>query len=296
MHPRRSRLPRSHWQRHVARLDPETDYEEIYRVLVAHEFPWDVHQAMSFAFFRTYAVPSIGRLLDETGELVRDSQKRYDDTVLLLDEPVRSGLHSEPGLRAIRRVNQMHGAYAISGDDMRYVLSTFVVMPKRWLDDYGWRTMSPVEVQASVRYYRELGALMGIRDVPETYEAFEELLTGYEAEHFGYDEGGRRVADATMQLFTGFYPPVLRRPVELFSRSLMDDPLLAAFGYPRPPAVVRRLARAALRARGRVEAVLPARRTPRHSPDMPTVRSYPHGYEIESLGTFPRGCPRPGAT
>ena len=25
-------LPRTHWQRHVARLDPETDYEEIYRV------------------------------------------------------------------------------------------------------------------------------------------------------------------------------------------------------------------------------------------------------------------------
>ena len=39
-------------------------------------------------------------------------------------------------------MNQMHGAYAISNDDMRYVLSTFVVIPMRWLDRFGWRPMS----------------------------------------------------------------------------------------------------------------------------------------------------------
>ena len=54
-----------------------------------------MNQALSFALFRTYAVPSIGRLLDETGEFARDTQKRYDDTGLLLDEPCRAGLHSE---------------------------------------------------------------------------------------------------------------------------------------------------------------------------------------------------------
>ena len=87
-------LRRTHWQRQICRLDPERDFEEIYRIVLAHEFPWDMNQALSFALFRTYAVPSIGRLLDETGEFARDTQKRYDDTVLLLDEPARIGLHS----------------------------------------------------------------------------------------------------------------------------------------------------------------------------------------------------------
>ncbi len=82
-------LARTHWQRHIARLDPETDYEEIYRVITTLEFPWDMNQSLSFALFRTYAVPSIGRLLDETGEFARDTQRRYDDTGLLLDEPSR---------------------------------------------------------------------------------------------------------------------------------------------------------------------------------------------------------------
>jgi hypothetical protein len=286
-------LPRTHWQRHIARLDPETDFEEIYRILAAHEFPWDLNQSLSFALFRTYAVPSIGRLLAETGELERRTQKRYDDTVLLLDEPLNSGLDSEAGRRAVRRINQMHGAYDIDPSDMRYVLSTFVVVPKRWLDDYGWRPLSAVEVRASVRYYQELGRLMGIRDVPTTYAGFEELMDGYERQHFGYDEGGRRVADATMRLMVGFYPAVLSRPVELFSRALMDEPLLAAFGFRRPPRPVVRAARAGLRARGRIESLLPARRLPLRSADQPRIRSYPDGYRLESLGTFPRGCPVP---
>jgi hypothetical protein len=286
-------LPRTHWQRHIARLDPETDFEEIYRILVAHEFPWDLHQSLSFALFRTYAVPSIGRLLAETGELERRTQKRYDDTVLLLDEPLRSGLHSDPGRRAVRRINQMHGAYDIDPADMRYVLSTFVVVPKRWLDDYGWRPLSPGEVRAAVRYYQELGALMGIKGVPATYAGFEELMDAYEARHFGFDVGGRRVADATMRLLVGFYPSLLSRPVEVFSRALMDEPLLAAFGYPRPPQLVVRAARAGMRARGRLESLLPARRRPLHSADLPRIRSYPDGYQVDALGTFPRGCPVP---
>ena len=284
---------RTHWQRHVARLDPEVDYEEIYRVMTGLEFPWDMNQSLSFALFRTYAVPSIGRLLDETGEFARAPQKRYDDTGLLLDEPGRAGLHSEGGRRAIRRINQMHGSYDIAPEDLRYVLATFVVTPKRWMDDYGWRPFSPAEVRASVLYYAELGRLMGIKDVPQTYEAFEALHDAHEAAHFGFDAGGRRVADSTMALMLTFYPSVAARPMEVFSRALMDDPLLAAFHYRRPPDPVVRAARAGLRVRGRLESLLPARSRPVHFRDSRRMRTYPDGYEIEALGTFPRDCPIP---
>ena len=50
-------------------------------------------------------------------------------------------------------------------------------------------------------------------------------------------------------------------------------------------------ARAALNARARVEARMPARRTPARVRDMPRINCYPHGYDIEALGTFARGCP-----
>jgi hypothetical protein len=284
-------LRRDHWLRHIARLDPVTDYEEIYRVTVTHEFPWDMNQALSFALFRTYAVPSIGRLLDETGEFARDTQKRYDDTALLLDAVSIHGLHSEHGRRAVRRVNQMHGAYDIGNDDMRYVLSTFVVVPKRWMDDYGWRPFTPAEVAASTRYYQELGRLMGIKEIPQTYAEFEDLLDGYEAEHFALDPASVRVADATFALMKTFYPRALAGPVDVFSRAVMDRPLRDAFGYRSPPAPVVAAARGALRLRGRAERLLPARRTPMRVEDLRWIRSYPDGYDVEQLGTFPRGCP-----
>ena len=73
--------------------------------------------------------------------------------------------------------------------------------------------------------------------------------------------------------------------------ALMDRPLLDAFGYRPPPAAVVAAARAGLRARARVEALLPARRTPVHFVDSPRMRSYPDGYDVDRLGTFPRGCP-----
>ena len=42
------------------------------------------------------------------------------------------GFDSDEGKTAIRRINQMHRSYDISNDDLRYVLATFVVVPKRW--------------------------------------------------------------------------------------------------------------------------------------------------------------------
>ncbi|MDQ8047313.1 MAG: oxygenase MpaB family protein, partial [Patulibacter sp.] len=172
-------MRRDHWKRVNDALDPETSYVEIYRNVVAHEFPWDMNQALSFALFRTYAVPGIGRLLDATGEFTGNVQQRYDDTALLLEPPSRYGFDHPEAKAAIRRINQMHRAYDIPDHEFRYVLSTFVVVPKRWLDDYGKRPLTPTELEASVQYYRTLGRHMGIKDVPETYEGFAELMDSY---------------------------------------------------------------------------------------------------------------------
>ena len=169
---------RTSWSQEIERLDPERDALQVHQLVCASEFPWDTLQALSFALFRTYAVPSIGALLDRTGELTGRTQQRYEDTGLLLDAVLEHGTDSEPGRRALRRVNAMHAAYDISNEDMRYVLSTFVVMPVRWNAAYGWRPFTELEQRAGVAYHRELGRRMGIRDLPETWQGWERLLGG----------------------------------------------------------------------------------------------------------------------
>ena len=88
-------MKRGDWLHRIEQLDPERDHHEIYRIMVGHEFPWDMNQSLSFALFRTYAVPSIGALLARTGEFEQRAQKRYEDTGLILDavapQPGRPG-------------------------------------------------------------------------------------------------------------------------------------------------------------------------------------------------------------
>lgn len=280
-------------RRQTSAMDPETEFHEIYRLLASHEFPWDITEALSFALFRTYAVPSIGGLLDRTTEFTDRVQKRYDDTALLLDVILEHGFGHSDGRTAVRRINRMHAAYDISPDDMLYVLSTFVVVPVRWLAAYGWRDLTDNEIVAITNYYRNLGRHMAIPNIPETYAEFATLMDDYERAHFAYDPAAKRVADATLDLLTTF-PPNSYAPAGLtrvFARSLMDDLLLDSFGYVRPHPVAARLSRAALRFRGRVVRFLPERKTPFRARDLPGIRSYPNGYRVEELGTFPKTCP-----
>ena len=85
----------------LSQRDPDADYHEIYRQLATLEFRWDIYQALSFALFRTYAVPSIGQLLHSTGEFTARVQKRYDDTVLILDAVLEYGFDHPTGRAAL---------------------------------------------------------------------------------------------------------------------------------------------------------------------------------------------------
>ena len=281
-------MDRDYWARHIAGLDAQTEYEQIYQILVSHEFPWDMNQSLSFALYRTYAVPSIGRLLKQTGEFTERTQKRYDDTALILDTVLEHGMASEPGRAAIRRMNQMHGAYPISNDDKLYVLCTFVTMPIRWLDAYGWRPLTEHEKTATANYYRALGRLMDIKDIPATYTEFGDFLDRYEARalRLRRRRPGRVRGHAEADGHVRPEPLRPRAAVTRFAKALMDDPLLDAFGYRRPARWERRLAAGALRLRGRVVRRMPPAPNPVRPPT-PNIRSYPCGYEVTELGTFP---------
>ncbi len=223
--------------------------------------------------------------MHDTGEFENDTQRRHDDTALLLGEIVDEGLESQPGRAAIRRMNQMHGRYDISNDDMRYVLSTFVVMPNRWVNRYGWRRTTPDEDIAGVNYYLRLGRLMGIQDLPTDLAGFEKLLDEYEARHFAFDPKSRAVADSTLDLLVTFYPRPMAPLVRRFSVAIMDPHLREAFGFAHPPRWFERACHGGLRWRGRLVRFLPERRKPRRVRDSRRIRSYPGGFWIERLGT-----------
>lgn len=100
---------------------------------------------------------------------------------------------------------------------------------------------------------------------------------------FRFTESNRRVGEATRELFVSWFPRPLAPATRAVIHALLDDPLIEAFGFPRPSPVLRRLAPAAVRLRGRLAGLLPPRRSPRLRTEM-AHRSHPKGYVIEELG------------
>lgn len=268
----------------IRRLDPEIDHQRIAFLTSLHEFPWDTTRSLELALFRAFAVAKGTALLAGTGEFTGRTQKRYDDTVLILAEILEHGYDSERGRAALRRMNQMHGRHPIPNDEFLYVLSTFVFEPIRWNERFGWRPLLEAEKLASFHFWRQIARRMAIRDVPEDYEALERYYDEFAREHYRFAPENRALAVATRDLFLGWYLPKplwpLGRP---FIHAMMDDDLLSAVGLPRPHPAVRWLTESAVRFRARIVRRLP----PRHAPRLITRRrhrTYPRGYVIEELG------------
>ena len=267
----------------IRALDPDRDHQRIVFLSSCYDFPFDTTRALEFALFRTYCVPSISALLDRSGEFAARPQKRYDDTDLIVSELMEWGYDSDRGRRALRKMNGLHGRFAIANEDYLYVLSTFVFVPIRWNGRYGWRPMCEAERLGYFFFWREVGRRMGMKDLPADYGAFEAFNRDYERRHFRFSEANRRIGAATRELFASWFPRPMAPLVRSAIYAMLDDPLLEAFGFPRPSALMRRLVPASLRLRGRLLRLWPPRRRPRLRTES-GHRSYPDGYTIEGLG------------
>lgn len=268
---------------HIQELDPITEHCEICHLLAGYEFPWDITRSLELAMLKTYCVPSISRLLDLTGEFHQHTQKRYDDTGLLVAEILKWGYDSERGQESIRRMNLIHGHYAIAKEDFLYVLSTFIYEPIRWNQRFGWRLFSETEKLAIFYFWQAIGHKMSISNIPADYEEFARFNQHYEQQYFVYSDSNRRVGESTINLFLSWFPAVSRPVLKPMVEGMFDAKTIAAFGFSAPSWLTRNLVANSLKLRSLISKTLP----PRNNPDFYTdskLKSYPQGYELQDLG------------
>lgn len=278
------RRDRLHYIQH---LDPIQDHIQICHLLAGYEFPWDMTRALELALFRTFCIPSISQLLDRTGEFQHRPQKRYDDTGLIVSSILKWGYDSDRGRAAIQRMNGIHSHFPIRNDDFIYVLSTFIYEPIRWIDRFGWRTLSDHEKQSLFYFWFQVGQQMHIRDIPSTYECLEAYNVEYEHNHFRYSEATHRIGQSTLELFLSWFPKGLHSPLKPLLYAMFDDPLITAFGFPAPAPHHRRFVAFLLRSRGHWLNYLPPRLRSQFYVDEPQ-RSYPHGFTLADVGPPPK--------
>ncbi|KAK7042908.1 hypothetical protein VNI00_008644 [Paramarasmius palmivorus] len=191
-------------------LTPE-DAQKIMGIVTRYEMPLILEYALAFALFKTYAIPSISKLLAATKELKSDESisKRYADTSILISTWVQCPISgyveatSEKPLQdpraslAIARVNYLHSRYNIKNDDYLYTLALFMFEPSRWASKYGWRPLSPLESYAMYLFWVEIGNRMGIKDIPDTEEGFKAWVEEYESKHMRPAQTNHDVATYT---------------------------------------------------------------------------------------------------
>ncbi|MCB9033143.1 MAG: DUF2236 domain-containing protein [Chitinophagales bacterium] len=267
----------------IKQLDPANDHWQIVRLSAMYEFPWDFNRALELALYKTYAVPSISKILFGTKQLNKHSQKRYDDTDLLISEIIENGLQSERGKQALQRMNWIHSHYNITNEDYLFVLSTFIFDSGRWIDKYAYRKLTKNERIAGFKVWKEIGEAMNIKNIPETIDAFEAFNKQYEKEKFVYSENNKKVALATENLMLSwFLPKFMFEIARPFLHAVMDKQLLQAFGLDEPNFLIQFLVRQTLRTRSKIASILPNQKGVHRTQEK--HRHYKNTYQLKDLG------------
>jgi len=264
-----------------ALLDPVKDHQEIVKWMMIHTWRFDLVRSIEIALLKTFALPEIAKILVDSTEFLGRTQKRYDDTDLLLSLFIENGYSSREGMEALRRVNRMHARHPITNHQMLYVLTTFVVEPILWVREFGWRELSTLEQQALFHFWIAVGKRMGIQDL---FGNLDEML----AYHERYEEERMVYSDNNASLYHGVLPVVRKMmpfPLGYVAGSalpgIMSERMCATFGIQPMARLGRGLIRAVLKVRGHISRGLPLRPQYRTEIKRP---SYPEGFSIKELG------------
>lgn len=265
--------------------------------------PFLYRLGLEFALFRTYAVPTISRLLADTGKLSANPNLRYDVTDLLLREATeRDGPRRT---KAIQRINAIHAQYGsrISNEDLLFTLCAFIVEPLRWISRFGTRPPLQQEWVASYAQWREIGREMGVKDIPSSLSAVLTFYDTYAEQNMRYDDSSRSIAESTIGLLVSQCPSPLVPLAKSAINALLDDQVRLALKYPPPNPIVAECVYAVLRLRACFlrNFVFPLDKPRFRTPDTPEANSRKMcprfhlynttvpSYVVENVGSAPTG-------
>jgi hypothetical protein len=220
-----------------------------YRRLALADFSEDLRLGLNLAFYRTFAVPAIAKVLVGTGKMTRNPKARAKATGELMYTLIEHGLDSSAGREAVAALNRLHDGLPVGEEEFVYVLAAFCVVPVRWIDRRGWRATTIAEKDASYGFYAGLAERMHINLLPRSHSELASWMEEYEERNFAVTGEGQALMDATWCLLAARFPSPVAPLVRLGADALLDERLRAGVGAARPPAIIRALVAAALRVR-----------------------------------------------
>lgn len=266
-------------------LDPQRDWQEIYRRTVLWEFPTEARLGFQLAFYRTFGIPRMAEVLTSTGHLKAQTTRRAYDTGIVMHEIIYNGFDSPRAQKMVRMMVALHDRPDVHQEDLTYVLNALIVVPNRFIERAGWRPLTAAERTASWRFYRELGRRMGIESLPESYEHAVDAFDAYEATELAASTEGAGLTAATLLALKDRLPRPFRRQAAAVTSGLLDnDRFAAAVGLPRPNRLLVRAMNLGFAARRSVQQHRRPPVEPSFTPGQRAGTVYPHGYQLDEIG------------
>ena len=205
--------------------------EQIYRHLCCLEFPFECFYGINLAFYRTFVSPTISTIYTQTNTIVGETEKRVNDTDIIMHAWIDYGLDSDEGRASMQLLNQIHGVFThrTRNEDFIFILCCFTVDTIRIIDVFGWRQLDEYEKRAIFEFYDQVGKRMNLIDRPTSLEEAYEIVKNY----IEYDvtscdtEKGRILTESIHKLVVKWYGLLL--PAFL-TRSLLNGVLYIVGG------------------------------------------------------------------
>ncbi|MFF4028103.1 oxygenase MpaB family protein [Nocardia elegans] len=236
--------------RTIASLDPARDGYEISRLslVTLHGHPPLVYALFTVAFLKQVAVPTMARTLYRrgTGDIVRSTIERNDDTIVFFGQLLDHGPDSETGRAWIDRLNQIHAHFPLRNQDSLYTLATLALDPHEITASLGASPFTSREREAHWMFWRAVAVRQHIEDVPATAAELREWSRRYELLEYEPSREGRAIAAALIEAFGERCLPRPLRPQAARIISVFCPPALReVHALPEPGPVITLAIRAA---------------------------------------------------
>lgn len=142
--------------------------------------------------------------------------KRAEDTALLINEVFAQGLDSEAGSTVIL-----------------YNVALHILEPVSFINTYEWRQLTPLEIHARYVYWREVGARMGVKDIPHTLEELKQWSSDYAERAVAYAPENTAMAEDGLKVIGKSLPDFAKPLCKLVATVFIDERLREAFGWKR---------------------------------------------------------------
>lgn len=187
----------------------------------------------------------------------------------------------------VNHLNWIHSHNDISNNDYLYTLALFIVEPERWMNNFGYRSLSEKEKQAGFLAFKSLGEAMHIKGIPQTRAEFVIWYLEYRRQHMTYHPDNKKVTDGFINGVREMFPLFLKPFIKPMILTLINDPeILQATGQKPPAKVIQVGIRAVMQLRKISQKFI----NPWQNISFETSRigsqykSYPGGYQNNILG------------